>query len=97
MIVYDKLWETLKEKRISQYKLIHDYGISPAQITRLKRNSNVSTHTLDVLCTILDCQLIEIAEYRPSEECKKEVAARLSTYSTHIAEVQKKNTKNNSQ
>lgn len=86
MIVYDNLWETLKEKGISQYKLIHEYGISPAQITRLKRNNNVSTHTLDVLCTILDCPLTEIAEYKPTEECKKEVAARLSTYATHIDE-----------
>ena len=89
MIVYDKLWETLKEKGISQYKLIHDYGISPAQITRLKRNNNVNTHTLDVLCTILDCTLIEIAEYKPTEKCKKEVAARLSTYATQICEKNK--------
>lgn len=92
MIVYDKLWETLKEKGISQYKLIHEYGISPAQITRLKRNNNVSTHTLDVLCTILDCSLIEIAEYKPTEDCKKELAGRLSAYATQINETNQKNT-----
>ena len=27
MLKYDKLWVTLKEKNISQYKLIKDYGI----------------------------------------------------------------------
>ena len=27
MIKYDRLWDTLKEKGISQYKLIKDYGI----------------------------------------------------------------------
>ena len=64
MIVYDKLWETMKEKGISQYKLIHTYGISPAQITRLKKNSNVNTNTLDMLCEILDCPLYAIAEYK---------------------------------
>lgn len=68
MIVYDKLWDTLKEKRISQYKLIHDYGISPAQITRLKRNNNVSTHTLDMLCEICNCTLDKIAEYIPNDK-----------------------------
>lgn len=66
MIVYDKLWETMKEKGISQYKLIHTYGISPAQITRLKKNSNVNTNTLDMLCEILGCELPEIAEHVPS-------------------------------
>ena len=35
MIVYDKLWATLKEKNISQYKLIKEYGIDKAQLQRL--------------------------------------------------------------
>ena len=29
MIKYDPLWRTLKEKGISQYQLIKDYGIRP--------------------------------------------------------------------
>ena len=37
MIVYNGLWDTMKEKSISQYTLIKTYKISPAQITRLKR------------------------------------------------------------
>lgn len=64
MIVFDKLWTTMKEKDISQYKLIKDYGISPAQITRLKRNANINTHTINVLCEILDCSIEDICEYK---------------------------------
>ena len=63
MIVYDKLWRTLKEKKISQYKLIKTYGISSGQLDRLRKNDNVSTFTLNVLCSILDCKLEDIAEY----------------------------------
>ena len=63
MIVYDKLWETLKEKKITQYALINKYNISPGQLTRLKRNESVSTHTLDVFCEILDCKLEDVAQY----------------------------------
>lgn len=63
MIVYDKLWRTLKEKNISQYKLIKTYGISSGQLDRLRKNDNVSTFTLNVLCGILDCKLEDIAEY----------------------------------
>lgn len=63
MIIYDKLWITLKEKNISQYSLIKHYGISPAQITRLKRNESVSIHTIDMFCKILHCQVEDIMTY----------------------------------
>ena len=64
MIIYDKLWETMKEKGISQYKLINVYKMSPAQITRLRKNSGVNTNTLDTLCEILDCKIEDIMEYK---------------------------------
>lgn len=63
MISYDNLWNVMREKGISQYALIKDYHISPAQITRLKRNESVSTHTIDVFCKILDCAVGDIMEY----------------------------------
>ena len=66
MIVYDKLWETMKEKGITQYALIKKHNISPAQITRLKRNESVSTHTIDIFCDILDCKVEDIMEYKKS-------------------------------
>ena len=37
MIKYDPLWRTLKEKGISQYQLIKDYGIDKAQLQRFGR------------------------------------------------------------
>ena len=64
MITYRKLWETMREKGISQYKLIREYGISTGQLDRLRKNENVSTHTLDLLCSILNCHLEDIAEYK---------------------------------
>ena len=63
MIMYTKLWETLKENGISQYALIKQYKISTGQLDRLRKNENVSTHTLDMLCKILHCKLEDIAEF----------------------------------
>ena len=37
LITYDKLWETMKEKQITQYRLIKYYGFSAGQIGRLKK------------------------------------------------------------
>ena len=63
MISYDKLWKTMKEKGFSQYALIKQYHISPAQITRLKRNESVSTHTIEMFCRILKCNVEDIMQY----------------------------------
>ncbi len=68
MIVYDKLWTTMKEKGISQYALIKKYQISPGQITRLKRNESVSTHTIDIFCNLLHCKVEDIMEHLPDEK-----------------------------
>ena len=67
MISYDNLWNILKEKGITQYALIKQYGISPGQITRLKRNESVSTHTIDTFCRILQCDVSDIMQYIPEE------------------------------
>lgn len=68
MIIYTKLWETLKARGISQYKLINVYKVSHGQLDRLRKNANVSTYTLNQLCQILNCRLEDIAEYVPDEE-----------------------------
>ena len=68
MIVFDPLWRTMKEKNISQYKLIQQYGISSGQLDRLRKNGNVSTYTLNELCRILGCTLADIAEYRREDK-----------------------------
>ena len=68
MISYEKLWATMKEKNISQYKLIKEYHFSTGQLDRLRKNENVNTHTLDLLCKILNCSLSDIAEYVDTKE-----------------------------
>ena len=42
--------------------------ISPGQITRLKRNESVSTHTIDMFCRILDCEVADIMKYIPDQD-----------------------------
>jgi DNA-binding Xre family transcriptional regulator len=67
MITYDRLWDTLKKKNISQYSLIKDYGIDKAQLHRLRNNMVVKTIILNRLCNILDCRIEDIMEFVPDE------------------------------
>ena len=68
MIRYDRLWETMAARGMSQYRLIKEYHFSAGQIGRLKKNMHVSTHTLDTLCTLLNCGISDILEYIPDQE-----------------------------
>ncbi len=63
MMKYDKLWDTMAKKGVTQYTLIKKYNVSPAQITRLKRNESVSTHTIEMFCKILKCNVEDIMQY----------------------------------
>lgn len=71
MIVYDRLWQTLKEKNISQYSLMKDYGVDKAQIHRLRHNMIVKTITINNLCRILNCNVEDIMQYVPDESNKE--------------------------
>lgn len=64
MITYEPFWETLKSRNISQYTLIKKYNVSTGQLSRLRANNYVSTHTIDMLCQILDCEVQDIIQYR---------------------------------
>lgn len=68
MIVYNRLWKTMKKRGVSQYTLIKKYGFSPGQLTRIKRNNNINTHTVDMLCSILNCHVEDIMEYIPENK-----------------------------
>ena len=63
MISYDNLWKTMKKAGVTQYTLIKKYNISPGQITRLKRNESVSTHTIEMFCRILNCNVEDVMQY----------------------------------
>ena len=65
MIVFNKLWITMKEKGVSTYKLREECGIDSKTIRRLRANDNIETKTLNKLCDILKCSIDDIMEYIP--------------------------------
>ena len=67
MIIFDKLWEVMKENGVTTYQLREKCGIDSKTIRRLRANDNMETKTLNKLCSVLDCRLEDIAEYVPDE------------------------------
>ena len=68
MISYEPFYKTLKERGISTYKLINQYGVSRSLLDRLKHNKPISTVTIDDLCKILSCSVEEILVFFPDTD-----------------------------
>ena len=67
MIVYDRLWKTMKDRGITQYALYTHYNVNRSQLDRLRKNQNVQTNTIDRLCNILQCRVEDIMEQIPDD------------------------------
>ena len=65
MIIFDKLWELMKERGVTTYQLREKCGLDSKTVRRLKANENTETKTLNKLCAFLECNLEDIAEYIP--------------------------------
>ncbi len=65
MIVFEKLWITMKQKGFTTYKLREQCGIDSKTVRRLKANENIETKTIDKLCSALNCRIEDIMEYIP--------------------------------
>lgn len=68
MISYAPLWETMKQKGITTYRLIKDYSFSRGTLDSLKHNRNISTATLNDLCTILSCEVEDVIKFIPDKK-----------------------------
>ncbi len=61
---YEKLFELLKKKGITSYRIRKENIISQAALTKMKNGEgNIDTRTLERLCAILECQPGDIMEY----------------------------------
>lgn len=62
MIDYSPLWQTMKEKNISQYKLLQS-GIDNRILDSLRKNNNITLLTLEKLCDILNCSPNDVVRF----------------------------------
>ena len=69
MITYEPLWDTLKRKGISQYKLLNDYGFSHGTLSALKQNKSVTVATLNSLMEMIEITDInDVLRYVPDNK-----------------------------
>lgn len=69
-IVYNRLFEIMKEKKITIYRLRKDKVIGTASIEKMigRRAGHIDTRSIERLCAYLNCQPGDIMEYLPDEK-----------------------------
>ncbi len=67
MIKYDKRWQTMREKGISQYDLYTSHNLNRSLLDRFRHNRNVEINTIDRLCNMLHCRAEDVMEHIPDD------------------------------
>lgn len=60
---YDKLFDLMKEKGLTSYKIRKENIISQGALTSLRAGKSVTLETVEKLCKALNCQPGDILEY----------------------------------
>ena len=64
MVTYQRLWETLKKKKIRKHDLMAIADISSTTLTKLNKNEIVALTVLIKICNALDCQIEDVVEVK---------------------------------
>ena len=62
MISYEPFFKTMKDKGIASYRL-GKMGFPLSNYYAMKHGENISTHTLNQLCKLLQCRVEDVIEY----------------------------------
>ncbi len=70
-IKYDRLFDLLKSKGYTTYKIRKEKILGQGTLTALKNGTGgLDARTIDKLCNILDCQPEDLMEYVPDDKNK---------------------------
>ena len=66
MISYEPLFRTMREKGITSYRQ-GKMGFPMSNYYAIKRGENISSHTLNQLCRLLQCRVEDVMVYIEDE------------------------------
>lgn len=70
IIDYSPLWGTMKEKGVTQYKILKDGVLDNKTLDAIKKGNNMTLLTLERLCRYLNCTPNDIVRF-VDEGCDK--------------------------
>ena len=64
---YTPMWETMRQKNISQYSLLKA-GIDNKTLDAIKKGKNITLLTLEKICAVLDCTPDGVVRFVPENK-----------------------------
>ncbi|MFR8016035.1 MAG: helix-turn-helix domain-containing protein [Clostridiaceae bacterium] len=74
MISYNRLWETMEKRKISQYRLIQEFKATSQMSKSEERILYRFDAYVGALCRILDCRIEDVMEVSFEDEEKENKA-----------------------
>ena len=65
---YDRLFQLLIDKKMTNSQLKEEAGFSANIITRLKRDEYISVESIERICRVLNCGVDDILEFVHDED-----------------------------
>lgn len=75
MIIYDSIRPALGDDEKTRHlsvQVAQGLPFSAGQLSRLRKNENISTYTINTLCKILDCKIEDVAVYLEEDASETE-------------------------
>lgn len=63
MVDYSPLWDTMNERKITQYMMLQDKILDNHTLDRLKKNMNITLITLERICKYLNCTPNDVIQF----------------------------------
>ena len=63
-LIYNKLWKLLIDKGMTKTQLRELTKISESTVAKLVKGQNVNTEILERICIALNCDIIDIVEFK---------------------------------
>lgn len=67
VVIYKSIWKILIDNDMKKCKLRRLAGISTAFVTKMDRNSCMTTNVFDKICPTVECDIEDIIEIEPKE------------------------------
>ena len=70
MVDYSPLWDTMRDRTITQYKILQDKVLDNHTLDRLRKGQNITLITLERICGYLNCTPNDVICFKNEEQNK---------------------------
>lgn len=72
-VSYNNLWKLLIDKKMNKSELCKATGMSSSTMAKLTKEEHVAMPILEKICAVLECNIVDVMEFKELEKVKEEL------------------------